>query len=122
MIAHSTFGHESHPIVLQVPSQKFPRNNSGFNHKGWVEDSMSRSDSVYPFQVSLLQVTPGPVREILGVTHHRAKFSLVQTVTAVDLGCGLSYPMCEHIECVSGANGVNPIKHTHVYLKQQIHR
>ncbi|XP_061643644.1 cytoplasmic polyadenylation element-binding protein 4-like isoform X4 [Phyllopteryx taeniolatus] len=34
----------------QVSSQKFPRNNSGFNHKGWVEDAVSRSDSVYPFQ------------------------------------------------------------------------
>uniref|UniRef100_A0A3B3ZXS4 RRM domain-containing protein n=1 Tax=Periophthalmus magnuspinnatus TaxID=409849 RepID=A0A3B3ZXS4_9GOBI len=34
----------------QVASQKFPRNNSGFSHKGWVEDSMNRSDNIYPFQ------------------------------------------------------------------------
>uniref|UniRef100_A0A8C6UTW6 Cytoplasmic polyadenylation element binding protein 4a n=1 Tax=Neogobius melanostomus TaxID=47308 RepID=A0A8C6UTW6_9GOBI len=31
-------------------NQKFPRNNSGFSHKGWVEDSMNRSDNIYPFQ------------------------------------------------------------------------
>lgn len=43
--------------VLQVPSQKFPRNTSGFNHKGWVEDGMSRGDSVYPFQVRMSQVS-----------------------------------------------------------------
>lgn len=42
--------------VLQVPSQKFPRNTSAFNHKGWAEDGMSRSDSVYPFQVRMSQV------------------------------------------------------------------
>lgn len=42
--------------VLQVPSQKFPRNTSAFNHKGWVEDGMSRGDSVYPFQVRMSQV------------------------------------------------------------------
>ncbi|XP_015232296.1 PREDICTED: cytoplasmic polyadenylation element-binding protein 4-like [Cyprinodon variegatus] len=34
----------------QIPSQKFPRNTSGINHKGWVEDSMNRNDSVYSFQ------------------------------------------------------------------------
>lgn len=49
--------HDIHPPALQVPSQKFPRNGSGFNHKGWVEDSMSRSDSGYPFQVSVLPVS-----------------------------------------------------------------
>lgn len=41
---------------LQVPTQKFPRNSSGFNHKGWVEDNMGRNDSMYPFQVSFAQV------------------------------------------------------------------
>lgn len=36
--------------VFQVPSQKYLRNNSGFNHKAWMEDSMSRTDN-FPFQV-----------------------------------------------------------------------
>ena len=34
-----------------MPSQKFPRNGSGFNHKSWMEDTMGRNDSGYPFQV-----------------------------------------------------------------------
>uniref|UniRef100_A0A3P9HCV5 Cytoplasmic polyadenylation element-binding protein 4-like n=4 Tax=Oryzias TaxID=8089 RepID=A0A3P9HCV5_ORYLA len=34
----------------QLPSQKFLRNNSGINQKGWVEDNMNRNDNVYPFQ------------------------------------------------------------------------
>uniref|UniRef100_H3CEF6 Cytoplasmic polyadenylation element binding protein 4a n=1 Tax=Tetraodon nigroviridis TaxID=99883 RepID=H3CEF6_TETNG len=34
----------------QVPSQKFPRNPSGFNHKAWLEEGLSRGDGVYPFQ------------------------------------------------------------------------
>lgn len=58
--AHSTGSTIAHYIccetVLQVPSQKFPRNTSGFNHKGWLEDGMSRGDSVYPFQVRMSQV------------------------------------------------------------------
>lgn len=45
-------------LLLQIPSQKFPRNSSGFNHKGWVEDNIGRSDSMYPFQVSNFQVMP----------------------------------------------------------------
>lgn len=38
-------------LFLQLPSQKFLRNNSGINQKGWVEDNMNRNDNVYPFQV-----------------------------------------------------------------------
>lgn len=56
IILHRCDGTHNYLPFLKVPSQKFPRNSSGFNHKGWVEDSMGRSDSVYPFQVRFSQV------------------------------------------------------------------
>ncbi|XP_052470862.1 cytoplasmic polyadenylation element-binding protein 4 isoform X1 [Carassius gibelio] len=34
----------------QTPMQKYPRNNSGFNTKPWMEDTINRNDSVFPFQ------------------------------------------------------------------------
>ncbi|CAJ1058180.1 cytoplasmic polyadenylation element-binding protein 4-like isoform X2 [Xyrichtys novacula] len=58
----------------QVPSQKFPRNSSGFNHKGWVEDSMSRSDSVYPFQER--------TRSFDGFSMHSLENSLIDIMRA----------------------------------------
>lgn len=36
----------------QTPSQKYPRNNSGFNTKPWMEDTITRNDSIFPFQVT----------------------------------------------------------------------
>ncbi|XP_059371434.1 cytoplasmic polyadenylation element-binding protein 4-like isoform X2 [Carassius carassius] len=34
----------------QTPTQKYPRNNSGFNTKPWIEDTINRNDSIFPFQ------------------------------------------------------------------------
>ncbi|GLD62000.1 cytoplasmic polyadenylation element-binding protein 4-like isoform X1 [Lates japonicus] len=59
----------------QVPSQKFPRNSSGFNHKGWVEDSMSRSDSIYPFQQER-------TRSFDGFSMHSLENSLIDIMRA----------------------------------------
>uniref|UniRef100_A0A672MWJ8 Cytoplasmic polyadenylation element binding protein 4a n=1 Tax=Sinocyclocheilus grahami TaxID=75366 RepID=A0A672MWJ8_SINGR len=34
----------------QTPTPKYPRNNSGFNTKPWMEDTINRNDSIFPFQ------------------------------------------------------------------------
>ncbi|XP_067314104.1 cytoplasmic polyadenylation element-binding protein 4 isoform X1 [Pseudorasbora parva] len=34
----------------QTPTQKYPRNNSSFNTKPWMEDNINRNDSIFPFQ------------------------------------------------------------------------
>ncbi|XP_072524335.1 cytoplasmic polyadenylation element-binding protein 4 isoform X1 [Salminus brasiliensis] len=34
----------------QAPSQKYPRNNTSFNAKPWMEDNLNRNDSIFPFQ------------------------------------------------------------------------
>uniref|UniRef100_W5MRY4 Cytoplasmic polyadenylation element binding protein 4a n=1 Tax=Lepisosteus oculatus TaxID=7918 RepID=W5MRY4_LEPOC len=33
-----------------MPSQKYSRTSPGFNPKSWMEDSMSRSENIFPFQ------------------------------------------------------------------------
>lgn len=100
MIVQNIFDQETHLTVPQVPSQKFPRNSSGFNHKGWVEDSMSRCDSVYPFQVSISHWLYSLVfRELLGIIPNGDRFGL------------WSYrpQNCKCLVCAPGANAVNPI-------------
>uniref|UniRef100_A0A672N044 Cytoplasmic polyadenylation element binding protein 4a n=1 Tax=Sinocyclocheilus grahami TaxID=75366 RepID=A0A672N044_SINGR len=39
----------------QTPTPKYPRNNSGFNTKPWMEDTINRNDSIFPFQVTKTQ-------------------------------------------------------------------
>ncbi|XP_056327757.1 cytoplasmic polyadenylation element-binding protein 4 isoform X1 [Danio aesculapii] len=34
----------------QTQTQKYPRNNSGFNTKPWMEDTINRNESIFPFQ------------------------------------------------------------------------
>ncbi|XP_056625592.1 cytoplasmic polyadenylation element-binding protein 4 isoform X2 [Triplophysa dalaica] len=34
----------------QTPTQKYSRNNSAFNSKPWMEDTINRNDSIFPFQ------------------------------------------------------------------------
>uniref|UniRef100_A0AAR2L2E4 RRM domain-containing protein n=1 Tax=Pygocentrus nattereri TaxID=42514 RepID=A0AAR2L2E4_PYGNA len=34
----------------QTSSQKYPRNNTSFNPKPWMEDNINRNDSIFPFQ------------------------------------------------------------------------
>ncbi|XP_052005936.1 cytoplasmic polyadenylation element-binding protein 4 isoform X1 [Xyrauchen texanus] len=34
----------------QTPMQKYPRNNSSFNTKPWMEDAINRNDSIFPYQ------------------------------------------------------------------------
>ncbi|XP_051945291.1 cytoplasmic polyadenylation element-binding protein 4 isoform X1 [Xyrauchen texanus] len=34
----------------QTPTQKYPRNNSSFNTKPWMEDTINRNDGIFPFQ------------------------------------------------------------------------
>uniref|UniRef100_A0A8C9W4Z5 Cytoplasmic polyadenylation element binding protein 4 n=1 Tax=Scleropages formosus TaxID=113540 RepID=A0A8C9W4Z5_SCLFO len=36
-----------------TPSQKYSRTTPGFNPKSWMEDSTTRSDNIFPFQVRL---------------------------------------------------------------------
>ncbi|KAM4622210.1 cytoplasmic polyadenylation element-binding protein 4-like isoform 1-T2 [Polymixia lowei] len=59
----------------QVPSQKYPRNSSGFNHKAWMEDTMSRTDSVYPFQQER-------TRSFDGFSMHSLENSLIDIMRA----------------------------------------
>ncbi|XP_031645554.1 cytoplasmic polyadenylation element-binding protein 4-like isoform X2 [Oncorhynchus kisutch] len=57
----------------QVPSQKYLRNNSGFNHKPWMEDSMSRTDN-FPFQER--------TRSFDGFSMHSLENSLIDIMRA----------------------------------------
>uniref|UniRef100_A0A8C5AFF7 Cytoplasmic polyadenylation element binding protein 4a n=1 Tax=Gadus morhua TaxID=8049 RepID=A0A8C5AFF7_GADMO len=58
----------------QMPSQKFPRNGSGFNHKSWMEDTMGRNDSGYPFQER--------TRSFDGFSMHSLENSLIDIMRA----------------------------------------
>ncbi|XP_029578934.1 cytoplasmic polyadenylation element-binding protein 4 isoform X2 [Salmo trutta] len=57
----------------QVPSQKYPRNTSGFNQKAWMEDSMSRTDN-FPFQER--------TRSFDGFSMHSLENSLIDIMRA----------------------------------------
>lgn len=76
---------------------------------------MSRSDSVYPFQVSLSRLIPTLVYWVLFKIPNRTYFSVVD----IDLTLATDWSNM-YIWKTSGARDVNPIKHTQLYLMLQI--
>uniref|UniRef100_A0A673MWK5 Cytoplasmic polyadenylation element-binding protein 4-like n=1 Tax=Sinocyclocheilus rhinocerous TaxID=307959 RepID=A0A673MWK5_9TELE len=109
----------------QTPTQKYPRNNSGFNTKPWMEDTINRNDRTFPNLVkeailiaseSIMDSITERSRSFDGFSMHSLENSLIDIMRAEQDSLKASVPLNGLWGyCVTGHSSLFPMDDERTY-------